>query len=1043
MKNIKEKFLFIILAFSSTFLYAQEFEMKGKVLDAATQEPLMGVNIMIQNTDKGTITDFDGSYSLSVNNGNVIEFSYLGYEPSTVTASSNNSMVNVQLNPSEDALSEVVVIGYGTSTKKDLSGSVASIKPEGFVDRPITTLEDALQGNASGLLVQSSGGQPGAAANINIRGITSLTGSTQPLIVIDGFPLFELTTSGGGGLEAFSGQISSFAFINPNDIASVEVLKDASATAIYGNRGANGVIMITTKKGKYGKPKLSYNSYFGVREIQNELDMLSFADYARYQQDTNPQNLLYTNPQTGEPYQFDPRLNSINWQDRIYRTGFIQNHSLSLQGGNENTKYFLSGSFMDDRPIIDETNFKKYDIKLSLDQRLRKNIKVGASLSYNFIANTGVPTDGREGTAFGVVMGSLIGIPLRMDEDTQAYFRRAGVEQINISNFADNYLGDPENIARNTDLDKKLSRFIANSYFDWNITKKLNLRVSGGVDMFNGKDQQFYPTNTPWGFLTQGSAVVASFLNRSWLNENILTYNDSFGKNHKINIVGGATVQSSHFEFLRTENNSFENEILGYNQIGSAGTFRNISDVQDLKLLGFLLRANYTYKDKLIFTLSGRRDGTSVFKNNKWGNFYSGAIAYNLGEEDFMKDIENISLFKFRGSIGETGNANVSTLGAFSQLRTTNYNFDDGEVQGQSPANLANENLSWETTQQINFGIDLGLFDDKLSLTADYYIKNTKDLILQTPIPNVSGFDFAFQNIGEIQNSGVEFSLNTLNVKTTNFEWSTNFNFTYNTSEIKELGQGGQPIFVDVNFDNIIKDEVILEEGGEIGSIFGYQQDGIYLPEDFDADGNLLVPGRGVGEIAGDIKFRDINGDGVVNAEDRTVIGNTLPDFFGALNNTFKYKAFDLNILLQYSIGNDVFNATRTRTEAFVAGAENQSVKYLDRWSPENPTSTQYARFNSLVAASTFVEDASFVRIRNVRLGYNLPPALTQKAGMDNIRLYVSADNLAVFTNYSGYDPEISTNQADGARSSVLSSGFDYGGFPRARTITFGLNLDF
>lgn len=1043
MKNIKEKLLFIIFSLSSTVLLAQEFTIKGKVIDATTLEPLMAVNIMIQGTDKGTITDFDGSYSLEVSNGNIIEFYYLGYEKFQVTANINNTTINVQLVSSEDVLSEVVLIGYGTSTKKGLSGSVASIKPKDFQERPVITLEDALQGNASGLLIQSSGGQPGAAANINIRGITSLTGSTQPLIVVDGFPLFELSTSGGGGLESFSGQISSFSFINPNDIESIEVLKDASATAIYGNRGANGVILITTKKGKYGMPKITYNTYYGVREIQGNIDMLSFSEYAQYQQQQNPQNLLYTNPSTGEPYEFEPGLNSIDWQDRIYRSGLIQNHSLSIQGGTEDTKYFISGSFMNDKPVLRETNFEKYDLKVNIDQRLRKNIKIGTTLSYNFIANKGVPTDGREGTAFGVVMGSLIGVPLRMDEDTQAYFRRAGIAQINLENFANNYLGDPENIARNTDLDKKLSRFIANSYFDWDIFKKLNLRVSGGVDMFNGKDQQFYPTNTPWGFLTQGSAIVASFLNRSWLNENIFTYNETFGENHKLDLVGGATVQGSRFEFLRTENNSFENEILGYNQIGSAGTFRNISDVQELTLIGLLLRANYTYKDKLIFTISGRRDGTSVFKNNKWGNFYSGAIAYNLGEEDFIKDMENISLFKLRASVGETGNANVSTLGAFSQLRITNYNFDDSEVQGQSPANLANENLSWETTQQVNFGLDMGLFNDRLSITADYYIKNTKNLILETPIPNVSGFDFAFQNIGEIQNSGIEFSFNSVNVKTTDFEWSTNFNITYNTSEIKELGQGGQPIFVDVNFDNIVRDEIILEEGGEIGSIFGYVQDGIYLPEDFDDSGNLLVPGRGVGEMPGDIRFKDVNGDGLVNVDDRVVIGNTLPDYFGSLNNTFRYKGFDLNILLQYSIGNDVFNATRTRTEIFVGGEENQSTKYLDRWTPDNPTSTQYSRFNSLVAASTFVEDASFIRLRNVRLGYNLPPRIVEKAGMNNIRVYVSADNLAVFTNYSGYDPEISTNQADTRRSSVLSSGFDYGGFPRARTFTFGLNLDF
>lgn len=1042
MKNLIQKLIFMSFIGFSLLINAQEVTISGKVVDANDQLPLAGVNIVVQGTTKGTATDFDGNYTIIAEKGDTLLFSYVGYLETSVIVG-NTTTIDVELNFNRNELSEVVVVGYGTSTKKDLTGSVVSVKPESFEERPITTLEEALQGNASGLFIQSSGGQPGAAANINIRGITSLTGNTQPLIVVDGFPIFDVPTSGGGGLETFSGQLSSFSFINPNDVESVEILKDASATAIYGNRGANGVILITTKKGKAGRPKINYSSYYGTRNVQGEIDMLSFSEYADYQHQENSQNILFTNPDDDSPYRFEPGLTSINWQDRLYRTGIVQNHSISVQGGGENTKYFLSGSYLDDESVIIATDFEKYDLKLNLDQKLRDNLKVGASLSYNFISNNGVPTDGREGTAYGAVMGALIGVPFRMDEDTQAYFRRAGVPQNRLDSFINGYLGDPENIARNTDLNKNLSRFLANSYLDWNITDKLNLRISGGVDMFNGKDQQFYPSSTPWGQLTQGSAIVASFLNRSWLNENIFTYKNTFGEDHRLDLVGGATIQGSHYEFLRTENNTFANELLGYNQVASASSFRNISDVQDLKLIGFLLRANYIYKDKLILTLSGRRDGTSRFKNNKWGNFYSGAIAYNLAEERFMKDIKNISLFKIRASAGQTGNANVSTLGAFSQLRNTNYNFNGVEVPGQSPANLANENLSWETTQQINAGIDLGLFSDRIFLTADYYVKNTKDLILQTPIPNITGFDFAFQNIGELQNSGVELALNTINIKASDFEWTTSFNITFNSSDIKELGQGGQPIFVDVNFDNIIKDEVILQEGGEIGSLFGYVQDGIYQPEDFDSSGNLLIPGRGVGELPGDIRFKDLNGDGIVNADDRTVIGNTLPDYFGSLSNTFRYKGLDLSVLLQYSVGNDVFNATRTRTEIFTGGAENQSVKYLDRWTPENSSSEQYARFNSLVPASTFVEDASFLRIRNIRLGYSLPSTLVKKYNIDNLRLYVSADNLKVFTKYSGYDPEISTNQADGRRSSVLSSGFDYGGFPRARTITLGLNLDF
>lgn len=1039
INTIKNILLLSSILFTS-IIYSQTI-ITGTVSDENGM-PLAGVNIAVKGTQKGTFSDFDGKYSIETNSNAILEFSYIGYLTQSVNIE-GKSTINIVMEPSLEAIDEVVVIGYGSQKRTDLTGSVASISSEVLKERPITNIEEALQGQATGLSISSTGGQPGAETKINIRGISSVSGSSQPLIVVDGFPISNVSTSGGGGLEAFSSQISAFSYINPDDIESIEVLKDASATAIYGNRGANGVIMITTKKGKKkGEAGITYSTYLGTQEMTKRIDVMNFNDYTKYQQTNNPNNRLFTAP-NGTPYNFtDGAAMNVDWQDVIYRSGFTQNHSLALQGSSEKTNYAVSTSYTQNKSVLIETNFEKLTSRVSLDHKFNDLLTVGGSLTYSNIVNKGVPTDGREGTAAGIIIGALAQNPFKMTNDTQARFRRAGVPQQEIDNFIAGHLSYPDNIAENTDLDKNINRTISNLYADFKFLEWLSFKSTFGLDIYNLKDQQFYSSQTPWGSLNNGVAVQANINAKNILSENYFTISKTFDK-HNINFVTGFSYQKNTSEYNRTEGRNFQNEILGYNSLQGASEFLAQSSADELVLQSYLARANYSYDNRFLATVSFRRDGTSRFINEKWGNFYSGALAWNVHNEAFLKDSELISNLKIRTSIGQVGNANVPVQGALLDQQYSNYTFNDAVANGISPQNLENRDLTWETTTQTNAGFDLGLFDNSLNITADYYVKNTKDLLLLTPVSIATGFSSGWFNIGEIENNGFEFSIGYALSTNSGFDWNTKFNLSSQKNEIKALGNDGEPIYIDVNFDAISTDEVILQVGGSINDLYGYKTDGIYLPSDFNPDGTPKdgVPTAGAGEQPGDIKYLDLNNDGTINGFDRSVIGNTLPDVFGSWSNTFSYKGIDLDVVLQYSFGNDIFNATNTRISSFAGGTENQTTNWLDRWTPENSNSTQYARVPSLRPADYLVEDGSFVRLQTVRLGFNLPSKVTSALKIKSAKVYVAGNNLAVITSYSGYDPEVTSNQVDYRYPFV--QGFDYGGFPRAKTYMMGLNIQF
>jgi len=1033
--------LAVLNLFNSYALFAQGISVSGTVKDK-TGNTIPGVTITEKGTSNVTVTGLNGNYKIEViGSSSVLTYSFIGLKSQEIKVGQNRQ-IDVVLVDDIVTMNEFVVVGYGTQKRGNITGAVASINPEVIKNRPITNIEEALQGQVTGLSISSTGGQPGAATKMNIRGISSVSGSSQPLIVVDGFPMNEVSTSGGGGLEGYSAQMSSFAYINPDDIEAIEVLKDASATAIYGNRGANGVIMITTKKGRKGEAGITYNGYYGVQEMKKRIDVMDFNEYALYQQTVNPTNTLFTAP-VGTPYQFSDADNmDIDWQDEIYRRGIVQNHSLSLQGKTEKTSYSISGLYNQDKSVLMETNFQKFSNRISVDHNFSKNLVVGANLSFSKIINNGVPTDGREGTAAGVVISSLFENPFRMDNNTQARFRRAGVPQVILDSYASAHLSEPDNVAEKTDLDKTINRTIANIYANYQIVDWLSFRTTLGIDVYNLKDQQFYSKETPWGSLNNGVASAASVNANNYVNENYFTFSKNFQK-HNLNVVGGVSFQENRSEFYRTEGRDFKNENLGYNSLQGAAEFLSSSSVDELFMVSFLARANYSFDNRFLATASYRKDGTSRFMIDKWGDFYSGALGWNLKKESFLADSELISQLKIRTRMGQVGNANVPIQGALLDQQYSNYTFDGKFVNGISPQNLENENLSWETTTQSNVGIDFGIFKNALTITADYFVKNTTDLLLLTPVSISTGFSSGWFNVGEIQNKGFELSA-TYNLNTERgFGWNSRLNLTTMKNEIKKLGNDGEPIYIDVNFDAICTDEMILQVGGSINDLYGYQTDGIYLPEDFNSDGSpkVGVPTAGAGEKPGDIKYKDITPDGAINGFDRVVLGNTFPDIFGSWSNSFSYKGFALDVVLQYSLGNKVLNATNTRISSFNSGSANQTSNWLDRWTPENPTSQQYARVPSLRPADYLVEDASFVRLQTLRLSYNLPSKWTSSLKIRNVNLYVAASNLVTFTNYSGYDPEITSNQVDYRYPFI--QGIDYGGFPRAKTFITGVNIEF
>jgi TonB-linked SusC/RagA family outer membrane protein len=993
--------------------------VSGKVKDE-DGSALPGVNVIIKGTTSGTATDADGQYTINVPLGNeILLFSYIGYANQEV-AVNGRSVVDVTLVPNIQSLAEVVVVAYGEVKKNDLTGSVSTISVDDIKKVPATSLDQSLQGRAAGVQITQNSASPGGSTTIRIRGGNSIQGDNEPLYVIDGIPFKNDGATTGTAFNVLS-------TLNPSDIESMTVLKDASSTAIYGSRGANGVVIITTKRGKAGKSMVNFDMFYGVQEVRRKYPVLNAMEYATMVNDASTNEgkpAVYTQDQ------IDAFGLGTDWQDEIFRTAPISNYQLSMAGGDDKTQYALSGGYFKQNGVVANTGFDRASLRVNLDRKLSERIKVGNSLTVSRTVTNQSRTDGDLGSAGLVTMAALQYppiLPVRNPDGTYL-----------ITSPALNFTADNP-VALANDSKNKITAFrtFGNVFGDLKITEGLNFRVTLGIDAILQKNDNYLPRSVQSGLAQGGVAKIFNGQSVTWLNENILTYTKTFGDMHDFTFLAGYTQQASRNERSRAESRNFVNDILGTGNIGLGSVaLTPYSEIGSWGLTSYLGRVNYTYNEKYLLTVSFRADGSSRFgANNRYAYFPSVAVAWRLKEESFLKDKPVLSDLKLRATYGTTGNQDgIGNYPSYSLLGTQNYILGNSVSTGIGPDQIANPDLTWETTSQADVGIDADFLDGRISMTADAYIKRTEDLLLNVTIPGTSGYTTAIKNLGRVENKGIEFSLSTRNFVGA-FTWSTDVNFAINRNSILDIG--GAPQIFAGQVANIAQNvqSGIIRVGEPLGSFYGYVTDGLYQStEELAAlvDSNAKKPG--------DRKYKDLNGDALINDLDRTIIGRAQPKFIGGITNTFFYKGFDLSIFFQGIYGNDILNANRFELE-YLNGTNNLDRDMLARWTPSN-TETNIPRASSTRPANRIsdrqIEDGSYLRLKNVQIAYNLPKSLVQKLKIESLRVYVTGQNLWTLTNYSGFDPEVNRFGQDSR-----SQGFDYASYPAAKTIMAGINVGF
>lgn len=1037
--------LLILLLNFQGMLFAQQAKLiKGTVFEEGSNQPLAGVTVNLKGKKTTVISGKDGTYSILAQSNDIIVFSFQGLKTQEIAVSEKLS-INVTLEKSVAALDDVIVVGYGSVKKSDLTGSVSQVKMGDLAKAPIASFTEGLAGRVSGVRVSSSDGQPGVSQDIVIRGVSSLTQSTAPLYVIDGFPV----------------ENPASAAINPSDIESINILKDASATAIYGARGANGVIVIETKRGKISKPVISVNSSYGVQKLLKKIPMMGAYDFVKYQDELNivrgQANLTaqnyYINGQTLDSYK---NTKGIDWQDLVFRTGKIKINDFSIRGGNAQTKYAVSGSIYNQDGIMLNTGYDRFQGRASIDQVINTKVKAGVTINYGSIIPNGVPVaNGSSSPVSYLLYQTMVYRPVTGTPNFDLTDQLVDAETITVNDTRFN----PVSTIQNQYTKSTTGDLLGQAYLSFDITNKLTLRLSGTENIRSTRLDNFYNSKTSQGSSlnplnlkgVNGSITTTDV--STWSNENTLTYKNEFNKVHNLNVVGGFSTQG-----VTTKSNGFAAQNIPNEQLGISGLdeglpYQAVSSLSNNTLVSFFGRVNYNYDSRFFLTGTFRGDGTSKFApGKKWGYFPSGAFAWNMSREKFMKKIGFLSNAKLRVSYGITGNNRVPDFPYLASLSLpigASYSFNNATPSpGIIPSTLANEDLKWESTEQIDIGYDFGLFNNRVELSFDYYRKTTKDLLLNASLPPTSGLGSVFKNVGTLRNEGLEFSLNTINIKSRTFSWSSNFNISFNTNKVIALAQNQEALFAG---SFIATNPWISQLGQPAGMFYGYSFNGVYQYSDFDNPSPGLyilrknVPGNGNTRSSiqpGDIKYKDINGDGTINAFDQVITGRSQPIHTGGFSNNFTYKGFDLNVFCQWSYGNQILNADRFTFEGNGnrLANMNQYASYADRWSPTNPSNTLFrAGGQGLLASfsSRIVEDGSYLRLKTVSLGYNLPASILKKLNLTQLRFHVSAQNLLTWTNYSGRDPEVSV------RNTALTPGLDYVAYPQARSITFGLNATF
>jgi TonB-linked SusC/RagA family outer membrane protein len=1007
--NNKLKILFFTIVLISQSIIAQN-SVSGRITDS-NGDVLPGVTIQIKGTNTGQISNFDGEYTITISgNDAILVFSYLGMKTKEIVYT-GQTVLNVILEEEANRLNEIVVIGYGAVKKRDVTGTISSVKDSIIRESKTPNLFDAIQGRIAGVNIVSNSGELGAGVNFNIRGSNSVFGSGSPLFVIDGVQIDvesnEVANAGVGS----TANLDPLATINPLDIESIEVLKDASATAIYGSRGANGVIIITTKGGKKGELTFNYTGSVGFQEAANTIDVISPEEYLIYRELRDPGN-SFTNV-NGAPRDFS-NIPSRNWQDEALRTAVVHNHFISASGGTEKTRYSASAGLLEQEGLIIENDYSKYNFRINATHDQSDRLKFGFNINTSFTETNGVANSGSGGDEFnGVVQFLVIANPWELLDLTQE------------EEAAQEFLS-PLSLIEEGEKILRFSRTIGSFYSEYKLSNHLRVRSQIGANFTGSKMQEFHSSDSRFGWRWNGRAVIRQTETSSYNFTNTIRYTRTFNKKHWFNVLGGVEFYRYSRESFFNDIIGFDNQEIGFNDISIGQTFKDYGSNRLIsKRMSYFSRINYTLKGKYLFTFNFRADGSDRFgANNRWGFFPGAAFAWRAHRERFFRDIEEINQLKFRVSYGQTGNERIPPFTYLARVDNTFYSSNDALNFGASPGSLGNPDLQWETTTQFNIGFDLGLFNDRLNFTFDYYNKLTTDMLLNVPIAAQSGFNQQFQNIGSVENEGFEFSFSSVNINKPNFRWTTDFNISTNVNTIKDLGNVQFiPTLVPSGW---ITNPGRVIVGQPIGTMYGYVFDGIHQE------------GNAEGAVPGTMKYKDLNGDGVIDDEnDRTIIGDSNPKHIGGINNSFTFKNFNFSFFWQWSYGNEVFNAARLRTNGFQPFMNITREYYENAWTPENQSNSAPA-FGQIepVASSYFVEDASFLRLKTVNFSYDFPRKMFQGTQISGLRLFISANNLLTFTKYTGFDPEVSSNNP-------LIRGFERFSYPRARTVIMGLNLNF
>ncbi|MEQ9438323.1 MAG: TonB-dependent receptor [Cyclobacteriaceae bacterium] len=1059
-------FTTFIVLFCQCFLALADIEIGGQVTDEDNGAGLPGVSIFIKGTSRGTVTDVNGDYTIRVPDGNAtLVFSFVGYQSKEEVVGSRTS-IDVVLSTDVRALEAVIVVGYGTQQRAEVTGAIASISAEQIRDIPVVSFENALQGKVAGVNVSLPSGEPGAAPQIRVRGTGSISAGNDPLYVIDGLPISRNTNLQTGVSQRRSSfsvpKQNPLAALNPNNIASIEVLKDASSAAIYGSRGSNGVVLITTKKGERdGGTQVSFNAYSGIQTVTNAPDLMNSEELIAYTNDSRNNNYLQTydplNP-ASEDYnpQYNPETNAgrpnidfilipdkyVNWDgtdtdwlDQIFDPGSIASYNLSLGGGSERFSYYLSGGYYNEKGVVEGSEFDRYTLKTNLTSNLTETLEIGANLNLAFSDNNRLPVNAPyfaqpPGIVYAAMVHSPVIKPYNEDgtpnqTDNQSFL-------LGGTTTADNPLA----IIEAVDESIQNYRTFGNVYAQLTFLEDFTFKTYVGLDI-DSYQQSFYRGNSLlYRGASQGDPYGQSSgsLGVNWLWENTLNYAKTIGDHH-INGIIGYTAQKQRDELSLVIAQSFPDDQV---KTISGGIVTGGNSLQEeWSLASALARFNYSFKERYLLTASIRSDRSSRFgSSNQTGVFPSVSAGWRMSTEPFMADLTFINELKLRASYGVTGNFEIPNYGAIGLLSATNYVLNNQIVNGVGQITLTNENLSWETTRSLDIGLDVAFLDDRIYGSIDYYVSRTSDLLLNVTIPSSSGFETALTNIGEVENKGIEFSITSRNL-TGAFQWSTDLNFAANKNKVLRLGPAGDPI-LSVGAAGL---RHITRIGDPIGSYYGYVVDGIYQSQaEIDAaPTDELAPDP----QPGDIRFKDVNGDGTITSDDRTVTGSYFPDFTYGITNRFRYKQFDLSVFIQGVEGREVLNLTQRHLLNGEANFNSYAIMN-ERWiSAENPGNGELPRAdrNSAIHGNNFressfqVEDGSYLRLRNVTLGYNFP-AISKF--ISQLRVYVSGTNLFMKTDYLGFNPEVNL-QPDNS----LTPGEDYGAYPLAKIYTLGVDISF